>query len=118
VTERFVVFVTVAVNSCVEPSVTEAVVGETLTPIVGGGGGAGGDVTPHDVSSNMQITEKITNMMPMRRIGGLPVFARRRDLRVLVTPSHKARGWPVFRDGTFRLIIAGQNTRQRVGKTL
>ena len=76
VTERFAVFVTVAVNSCVDPSVTEALAGETLTPIVGGGGGGGGDEVPHDVRSSMQITEKMTNMMAMRRVGGLVFFVR------------------------------------------
>ena len=76
VTERFVVFVTVAVNCCVAPSTTDALDGETLTPIAGGGGGGGGDEVPHDVRSNMQITEKMKNMMAMRRVGGLALFAR------------------------------------------
>jgi hypothetical protein len=70
------VFVTVAVNCCVAPSVTDALVGETLTPMDGGGGGGGGDEVPHDVRSNMQITEKMKNMIAMRRVGGLPVFVR------------------------------------------
>lgn len=78
-------FVTVAMNSCVEPSVTDALDGEMLTPIAGGGGDGGGDDVPHDVRSNMQITEKITNMIPMRRVGGLPVFGRLPNVRELVT---------------------------------
>ena len=101
VTERFVAFVTVAMNSCVAPSVTDALVGDTLTPIAGGGGGGGGDDVPHDESSNMQIIEKMKNMMAMKRVGGLAVFLRLPNVREVVTPSHEARVWPVFRDGTF-----------------
>jgi len=67
VTDEFVVFVTVATKSCVAPSDTETFAGETLTPTTGGGGGFG-DVTPHEVRSNMQSTEKTMNTMPIKRV--------------------------------------------------
>jgi hypothetical protein len=95
----------VAVNSCVEPNVTDALDGEMLTPIVGGGGGGGGDDVPQDESSNMQITEKMKNIIPIRRVGGLLRFVCLRSVRELVTASLNAIAWPVFRCGTFPEII-------------
>ena len=81
VTEIFVVFVTVATKSCVELRATEALVGETLTPTTGGGGGFE-EVTPHDERSNMQSTEKTTNIMPISSVGGLPIGSCLANLRL------------------------------------
>jgi len=81
VTDEFVVFVTVSTKSCVAPRTTETFAGETLTPTTSGGGGFG-DVTPQDERSNMQSTEKTMNMIPIKRVGGLPIESCLANLRL------------------------------------
>ena len=106
VTDKFVVFVTVARNCCVPPRSTEALVGETLTPITGGGGGFGAVVPLQELSNVTQSKNSNVNVIPIAKDGGFRKPTSPLIFRLVGTSSHKARWWPVFRLGTFPNFVA------------